>query len=172
MITQEFPKGKEEYCPRCYFEDEVTILREDCPHRTTKQDKYHKIMEVMSDKTLSFGCVISNVRLSRIVSIDYERAWFYRMIDDWENSYSGNINWSEIIWHPLHIWDVLDWIEKKWDNVEMKSTNIFSADAEYRKLCKKQEQETNAIMKFWKDKRFPLSPTDEELVDYIYSLIA
>ena len=74
MTLQEFPKGKEEYCPRCYFEDEVTILREDCPHRTTKQDKYHKIMEVMSDKTLSFGCIISDVRLSRIVSIDYERA--------------------------------------------------------------------------------------------------
>ena len=58
MTPQEFPKGKEEYCPRCYFEDEVTILREDCPHRTTKQDKYQKIMEVMSDKTLSFGCRI------------------------------------------------------------------------------------------------------------------
>lgn len=28
----EFPKGKESYCPRCYFDDEKVILREDCPH--------------------------------------------------------------------------------------------------------------------------------------------
>lgn len=30
--TEEFPQGKEAYCPRCYFEDEKTILRKDCPH--------------------------------------------------------------------------------------------------------------------------------------------
>ena len=153
MITQEFPKGKEEYCPRCYFEDEVVILREDCPHRTTKQDKFQKIMEVMSDKTLSFGCVISDVRLSRIVSIDYELAWFYRMIDDWENSYSGNINWSEIIWHPLHIWDVLDWIEKNLPKATWLTVEWVD------------------LLSYWKDKRLPLSPTDEELIDYIYNLL-
>jgi len=28
----EFPEGKESYCPRCYFEDEVTILKKDCKH--------------------------------------------------------------------------------------------------------------------------------------------
>lgn len=30
--TDEFPEGKEAYCPRCYFEDDKTILRKDCPH--------------------------------------------------------------------------------------------------------------------------------------------
>lgn len=30
--SKEFPKGKETYCPRCYFEDDVTVLREDCKH--------------------------------------------------------------------------------------------------------------------------------------------
>ena len=28
----EFPKGKEAYCPRCYFDDDIVILREDCKH--------------------------------------------------------------------------------------------------------------------------------------------
>lgn len=31
-VTPEFPQGKEAYCPRCYFEDEETTLRSDCPH--------------------------------------------------------------------------------------------------------------------------------------------
>lgn len=32
-ILAEFPKGKESYCPQCYFDDDKTILREECPHR-------------------------------------------------------------------------------------------------------------------------------------------
>lgn len=31
-ITKEFPEGKENYCPRCYFEDDKIVLRKDCPH--------------------------------------------------------------------------------------------------------------------------------------------
>jgi len=46
-ITKEFPKGKENYCPRCYFENEKVILREDCPHNKsiTKEilKKGHKL---------------------------------------------------------------------------------------------------------------------------------
>ena len=35
-ITGEFPQGKENYCPRCYFEDEGEILRVDCKHNNKK----------------------------------------------------------------------------------------------------------------------------------------
>lgn len=31
-VTKEFPEGKENYCPRCYFDDDKVILRKDCPH--------------------------------------------------------------------------------------------------------------------------------------------
>ena len=34
-ITKEFPEGKESYCPQCYFEDDKTILRKDCPHNNS-----------------------------------------------------------------------------------------------------------------------------------------
>lgn len=36
--TEEFPKGKEAYCPRCYFEDEKTVLREECPHNSSSNE--------------------------------------------------------------------------------------------------------------------------------------
>lgn len=26
----EFPEGKENYCPQCYFDDEKVVLRKDC----------------------------------------------------------------------------------------------------------------------------------------------
>ena len=31
--TKEFPQGKENYCPRCYFENEKVGRRLDCPHQ-------------------------------------------------------------------------------------------------------------------------------------------
>lgn len=35
-VSPEFPKGKEPYCPRCYFERDVKLLRKDCPHNDKK----------------------------------------------------------------------------------------------------------------------------------------
>lgn len=31
-MANEFPEGKENYCPRCYFEDDLTVLRSECKH--------------------------------------------------------------------------------------------------------------------------------------------
>ena len=36
-ITREFPEGKENYCPRCYFEDDKVILKTDCPHNQSSK---------------------------------------------------------------------------------------------------------------------------------------
>lgn len=29
-VTKEFPEGKENYCPQCYFVDDKIILKKDC----------------------------------------------------------------------------------------------------------------------------------------------
>ena len=148
----------------------------------TPQDKYQKIMEVMSDKTLSFGCRIYTKdkdyegRPIAIVikPILWTTSWsWYDRVDDcvsvyidfwWRSNYgkfkpmaSFSKNKMEIIWHPLHIWDVLYYIDKNhWIcNWEIIWTN----------------QDWDTIFDLWKDKRRPISPTDEELVNYIYNLI-
>ena len=152
----------------------------------TNQDKYQKIMEVMSDKTLSQWCVIWSYE---IYPEECEEYWIYRVISYVENKiWNGEINstptifskrmssvslnceqrlsdfekyclnWrNKIIWHPLHIWDVLYYIDKNhWIcNWEIIWTN----------------QDWDTIFDLWKDKRLPLSPTDEELIDYIYNLL-
>ena len=41
-VTKEFPQGKENYCPRCYFEDDEVILRINCKHNIN-QDKNAKV---------------------------------------------------------------------------------------------------------------------------------
>ena len=38
-ITKEFPEGKENYCPRCYFEDNKVVLRKDCLCKSSQRRK-------------------------------------------------------------------------------------------------------------------------------------
>lgn len=151
------------------------------------QDKYQKIMEVMSDKTLSEGCRIVRKnyweidgkkrvwpRLWHIWVVSSKQDLWWALWVFWEDTgayavteFSHYIYWKkmdnweyeyEIIWHRLHIWDVLYWIEQKenlteyydWNNLTYASADILSK---------------------WKDKRNSLSPTDESLIDYIYNLL-
>ena len=133
----------------------------------TNQEKYTKIIEVMSDKTLSFGCVINHIsfwilKLIRQWDIDSYWKWWQEFL--WEDWNMRQLRWGfETIWHPLYIWDVLDWIEKNKKITKNSIEEWFLSSDINKKLL--------AILKLWKDKRLPLSPTDEELIDYIYNLL-
>lgn len=57
-VSEEFPQGKESYCPQCYFDDDKVILRKDCPHNSpmTPQDKQPgKCCEKCNINTASFS---------------------------------------------------------------------------------------------------------------------
>ena len=45
---KEFPKGKDIYCPRCYFEDDEKVLRKDCKHNQ-KKGMFKKLKEFISE---------------------------------------------------------------------------------------------------------------------------
>ena len=117
----------------------------------------------MSDKTLSEGCkyitdtYTRTVRFDDVISDDNLRVYSER----YDDSY-----WiDEIIWHPLHIWDVLSYIESlPWSYWIGKWCHTYKTD----KIIKLSEE----LLSIWEDKRNELAPTNEELVDYIYSLIA
>lgn len=53
--TQEFPEGKEAYCPKCYFENEKTILKKDCPHSLEKSTIDKKIEWVLLQRINFIG---------------------------------------------------------------------------------------------------------------------
>ena len=123
------------------------------------QDKYQKIMEVMSDKTFKIWLLVSpNGWDNEWIIFTYLR--HYRYWDcaitnkEWvELSYDENE--LEIIWHPIHIWDVLDWMDKQ----------------DVQRLYGRHPHQRNLLI-VWKDKRKPLQIEDTELIDYIYYLIA
>jgi len=116
------------------------------------QEKIDKIYEVIADKTLSFGCKVD----------DKFSSWIGRIIRSYQDGsvdiYRDNKFWFKdvryllrnqktIIWHPVMIWDVLDWSEAK----ELKYT---------RDICYS-----------WKDKRKPIEDQTDETIDFVYSLV-
>lgn len=72
-----------------------------------------EVIKTFWRKELSKWLIIWKERISEIIAIDYEREWFYIMIDDWENTFSWSIKWAEILWHIPHLEDVFRMVEKK-----------------------------------------------------------
>ncbi len=109
----------------------------------TREQKIDFIYEKIANKELSFGCTLKPFTFWLNSDVDY---WRF-VSDDW--IYQWDI--EEIIWHPVMIWDVLNW----WD------ININLLDDRFTKLIK-------CFTK--KDK--PIEKQSVECIDYIYDLIS
>jgi len=66
----------------------------------------------------------------------------------------------KIIWHPVMIWDVLDWIDKE-------HKLFFTYKEENSPLTLWADK----VVNLWKDKRKPIDDQSEECIDFIYNLI-
>lgn len=122
--------------------------------KTTEQ-MIEVIYEEIANKELSFGCKLKNNRIAYLIWKDYNENWEfnnrYRMIDDWENIFTGVV-WN-VIWHPVMIWDVLDWMEQRVTDVEWMPLFMW------------------IMQSTWKHKRKPIEEQSEECIIYIYNLI-
>jgi len=69
---------------------------------------------------------------------------------------AGIYNNVNIIWQPVMIWDVLDYLEKDF----YKNTEIFTVIWKH-----------NFILQKWKNKRKSIDEQSEDCIEYIYNLI-
>lgn len=139
----------------------------------------------MANKKLTLGC---KVKFSKWIYsiIDRENVWFlssYKgqdwdihntiVIEDGVNSRCYSI--EEIIWRPVMIWDVIDWIEKKTFDVNKQIPWFwFEEDEEFNdetKLLLIQDYYVDNIISYWDTKREPVEAQSDDCIDYIYSLI-
>lgn len=115
----------------------------------TKEEKIKAIYEKIADKTKNFWCKI-------------ERQWNYYIVIEWRHfiyektwKYLKTTSQSieelscESIWHPVMIWDVLDYIEEKWE----------------------YNWEVWDILALWIFKRKPIEEQSEECIDYVFNLL-
>ena len=136
----------------------------------TREEKLEAIYKEMANKELTFGC---KVKFSKWVYkiIDRENAWFLTsyevkdwvvhntiVIEDRVNSRCYSI--EEIIWHPVMIGDVLDWIEPYW------SGHVQSVE-----FTERRRRKMNLVLLQRDNKRLPIDEQSDECIDYVYGLI-
>lgn len=161
----------------------------------TRAEKIEAIYEKIANKELTFWCRV-NTEYWRIVSIVEETAdekWYIvvseeslyndedigayycwlrvRWLEDMES-----IDVAKIIWHPVMIGDVLDWIEKKEFDIH-KPIPWFWFEEEEKisdesKLYLIQDYYIDNLISYWDKKRETIESQSDECIDYIYSLIS
>lgn len=73
-----------------------------------------ELYDRFAKKDLSEWCIVYNERYAKILSIDYDRAWYYKVKDDWDNIASWNISTAIILWHPPTLADLFRVATEKW----------------------------------------------------------
>lgn len=118
------------------------------------------IYEEIANKELSFSCNVKVETSSywRTGKFIKETNDIVKYIDsnDWEEQiqdYNNIYNEMEIIWHPVMIWDVLDWMEQRVTDVVWMPLFMW------------------IMQSTWKHKRKPIEDQSEECITYIYNLI-
>ncbi len=143
------------------------------------QQKIDAIYEVIADKTISFGCKVKKgvfhdmVVVGKVFNYDNGtedikkriQCAYYYWVDTEESFAEGHFKTKEleVVWHPVMIGDVLDWISKNYE-LEFDYWDWPPYDNSHTEIYKK-------IIYYWGDLRKPIEDQSEECIDYIYSLI-
>ena len=126
----------------------------------TREERIKAIYEAMANKKRTFGCRWKTLNWESVTFIRKNRGWKYLymrrnkefMIPLWYT--------PKVIWHPVMIWDVLDWIEPYW------SGYVQSVEFTERRRRKK-----NLVLLQRDNKRLPIDEQSDECIDYVYGLI-
>ena len=143
-----------------------------------KQQMLDRIYEVISDKTISFWCLLTIHRGDSKTQTRFvrdERHWgeWFTITEDWSEiqqnlPHSKMYTTYQIIWHPIMIGDVLDWLyENDIDQVELHKLIE-------RKWIVAQFTYTPAsvmVISLWKEKRKPIDDQSDQLIKFVYDLL-
>ena len=126
----------------------------------TKQEMIDKIYEVIADKTLSFGCrIMTEWDIVKFLRVEEEMVLWPTVTCLRENEKIVGIMWfnvKNIIWHPVMIWDVFDFLY--WSDIE--------PPVDYT-----DQDVIEEIFVIWKEKRKPIEDQSIECIEFIYSLL-
>ena len=108
-----------------------------------KKKMLNVIYKKIADKTLSYGCKFTDI---------YTGLW----IIDCTDTIKSNISKGSctIIWHPVMIWDVLDYITEEF------SINMYP-DPDY----------VNELLTLYEHKRKSIDEQSKECIIYVFDLI-
>ena len=131
----------------------------------TREEKISAIYKEMANKDRTFWClyIVKNREWNTYKARETEwecvdlTYWSEYQIEYWNDMTETNYLES-IIWHPVMIGDVLDWIDNK----------IWISNHEYEEFV---INEVNIAILLWGEYPKPIEEQSDECIDYVYSLI-
>ena len=126
-----------------------------------REQKLEAIYKEMANKEFTFGC--------RWKTLNWESATFIRKNRGWKYLYMRRNKefmiplWytPKVIWHPVMIGDVLDWIEPYW------SGHVQSVE-----FTERRRRKMNLVLLQRDNKRLPIDEQSDGCIDYVYGLIS
>ena len=125
----------------------------------TREKKLESIYKEMANKELSFGCRCRINDGEDVIFIRQNKTWSYLSIRENEEFTVSLWYTPEIIWHPVMIGDVLDWIEPYW------SGHVQSVE-----FTERRRRKMNLVLLQRDNKRLPIDEQSDGCIDYVYSL--
>ena len=117
----------------------------------TREEKIQAIYEAMANKKRTFGCRCRRNDGEDVIFIRQNETWSYLSIRENEEFTVSLWYAPEIIWHPVMIWDVLNYCSSyisDWDD---------SVDSQID------------LLSYWGDYRLPIEDQPEECIDFVHS---
>ena len=115
----------------------------------TREEKLEAIYKEMANKELTPWCCVE-------IKAQNECGDFTYCLSRWDERPTTEI--KEIIWHPVMIGDVLDWIDNK----------MGVSNHEYEEFV---INEVNMAILLWLEYLKPIDEQSDDCVNFIYSLI-
>ena len=126
-----------------------------------RAEKLEAIYKEMANKKLKLWCKCKSHNWENVIFIRQNKTWSYLSIRENEEFTVSLWYTPEIIWHPVMIWDVLDWIEPYWSGYVQ---SVEFTDRRRRKM--------NLVLLQRDNKRLPIDEQSDECIDYVYGLIS
>lgn len=133
--------------------------------KISKEEMISVIYKKIADKTLNQWCKIKHIdwEIDTINNQIWQSDAYYVSNKNWfGETYSNEID--EIIWHPVRIWDILDY--------KLRDKFIIEKNINYQWYIIYDEAKTTLeIINLWEEKRKPIDKQSKKCIKYIYNLI-
>ena len=126
----------------------------------TREEKLEAIYKKMANKKRTFGCRCRINDGEDVIFIRQNKTWSYLSIRGNEEFTVSLWYTPEIIWHPVMIGDVIDWIHPYWTGC-----------AQDVRFTEERRRKVNLILLQWDKKREPIEAQSDYCIDFVYSLI-
>lgn len=147
--------------------------------KPTKEQMLERIYEVIADKTLSFGCNVHHTwrthkrdhfqYITNYPDVQYLVDGHKIVMFDWKCFICECHEWWEhkIIWHPIMIGDVLDWIR-----VNIKASTEADVYMKWPKyVFEFSDITTMRLLWMWVAVRKPIDDQSDETIAFVYGLL-